>query len=172
MRPTLVHCHLLYLNKLQLWLEHSVKFPFGEGNGNPLQCSCLENPRDGGVWWAAIYGVAQSWTRLKRLSSSSSKLILPSLASGPWHHLCYTVHCWQFFTPWLLCPLTFALLQGRVTILFTFEAPRPSMQHLILRVSINVSRIKLSGTLKYGKAHWVYKTYVILNKWINGKAVW
>ena len=46
----------------------------GEGNGNPLQCSCLENPRDGGAWWAAIYGVAQSRTRLMRLSSSSSRL--------------------------------------------------------------------------------------------------
>ena len=44
----------------------------GEGNGNPLQCSCLENVRDRGAWWAAIYGVAQSQTRLKRLSSSSS----------------------------------------------------------------------------------------------------
>ena len=44
----------------------------GERNGNPLQCSCLENPRDGGAWWAAIHGVAQSWTRLKRLSSSST----------------------------------------------------------------------------------------------------
>ncbi|KAI4548386.1 hypothetical protein MG293_000716 [Ovis ammon polii] len=44
----------------------------GEGNGNPLQYSSLENPRDGGAWWAAIYGVAQSRTRLKRLSSSSS----------------------------------------------------------------------------------------------------
>ena len=44
----------------------------GEGNGNPLQCSCLENPRDGGAWWAAVYGVAQSQTQLKRLSSSSS----------------------------------------------------------------------------------------------------
>ena len=44
----------------------------GEGNGNPLQCSCLENPRDGGAWWAAISGVAQSRTRLKRLSKSSS----------------------------------------------------------------------------------------------------
>ena len=44
----------------------------GEGNGNPLQCSSLENPRDGGAWWAAVYGVAQSRTRLKRLSSSSS----------------------------------------------------------------------------------------------------
>ena len=44
----------------------------GEGNGNPLQCSCLENPRDGGAWWAAISGVAQSRTRLMQLSSSSS----------------------------------------------------------------------------------------------------
>ena len=42
----------------------------GEGNGNPLQCSCLENPRDRGAWWAAIYGVPQSRTRLKRLSST------------------------------------------------------------------------------------------------------
>ena len=44
----------------------------GEGNGNPLQCSCLENPREGGAWWAAVYGVAQSRKRLKQLSSSSS----------------------------------------------------------------------------------------------------
>ena len=44
----------------------------GEGNGNPLQYSCLENPRDGGAWWAAVHGLAQSQTRLKRLSSSSS----------------------------------------------------------------------------------------------------
>ena len=48
----------------------------GEGNGNPLQCSCLENPRDRGAWWAAIYGVAQSWTWLKRLSSSSKNVQL------------------------------------------------------------------------------------------------
>ena len=51
----------------------------GEGNGNPLQCSCLENPRDGRVWWAAVYGVAQSWTRLKWLSSSSNPFILSEL---------------------------------------------------------------------------------------------
>ena len=44
----------------------------GEGNGNPLQCPCLESPRDGGAWWAAVYGVTQSRTRLKRLSSSRS----------------------------------------------------------------------------------------------------
>ena len=48
----------------------------GEGNGNPLQCSCLENPRNAGAWWAAVYGVAQSRTRLKRLSSSSSRIQL------------------------------------------------------------------------------------------------
>ena len=44
----------------------------GEGNGNPTQCSCLENLRDGGAWWAAVYGVTQSQTQLKRLSCSSS----------------------------------------------------------------------------------------------------
>ena len=51
----------------------------GEGNGNPLQCSCLENPRDGGAWWAAVYGVTQSRTRLKWLSSSSSSTSLLNL---------------------------------------------------------------------------------------------
>ena len=44
----------------------------GEGNGNSLQCSCLENPRDEGAWWAAVYRVAQSQTQLKRLGSSSN----------------------------------------------------------------------------------------------------
>ena len=54
------------------WLHfHFSLSCIGEGNGNPLQCSCLENPRDGGAWWAAIYGIyAQSRTRLKQLSSS------------------------------------------------------------------------------------------------------
>ena len=48
----------------------------GEGKGNPLQCSCLENPRDGGAWWAAFSVVSQSQTRQKRLSSSSNKTII------------------------------------------------------------------------------------------------
>ena len=48
-----------------VWLLEQSSLPVGEGNGNPLQCSCLENPRDGGASWAAVYGVAQSWTRLK-----------------------------------------------------------------------------------------------------------
>ena len=61
----------------------------GEGNGNPLQCSCLENPRDGGAWWAAIYGVTQSRTWLKRLSSSSSSEPVKLLS-----------HVRLFATPW------------------------------------------------------------------------
>ena len=60
----------------------------GEGNGNPLQCSCLENPRDSGAWWAAVYGVAQGRTRLKRLSSSGSS------------RLCF--RCVQIKIPYLL----------------------------------------------------------------------
>ena len=55
------------------WLHFAFSLSWiGGGNGNPPQCSCLENPRDGRAWWAAVYGVAQSWTRLKWLSSSSS----------------------------------------------------------------------------------------------------
>ena len=58
------------------WLHfHFSLSCIGEGKGNPLQCSCLENPRDGGAWGAAVYGVAQSRTRLKRLSSSSSRKV-------------------------------------------------------------------------------------------------
>ena len=85
----------------------------GEGNGNPLQCSYLENPRDGGAWWAAIYGVAQGRTRLKWLNSSSRfvivfpprrKHLLISWLQSP----CAVIlepkkicHCFQFFClPW------------------------------------------------------------------------
>ena len=58
-----------------LHFHFSLSF-IGEENGNPLQCSCLENPRDGGAWWAAVSGVGQSRTRLKRLSTSSGSSIL------------------------------------------------------------------------------------------------
>ena len=57
---------------LVTYFIYSRVYMSGEGNANPLQYSCLENPRDGGTWWTAVYGVAQSRTRLKRLSSSSS----------------------------------------------------------------------------------------------------
>ena len=66
------------------WLHfHFSLSCIGEGNGNPLQCSCLETPRDGGAWWAAVYGVAQSQTQLKCLSTSSSSCpVRPTLGSG------------------------------------------------------------------------------------------
>ena len=59
----------------------------GEGNGNPLQCSCLGNPTVGGAWWAAIYGVTQSRTQLKRLSSSSSSSMGRQVQSLGWEDL-------------------------------------------------------------------------------------
>ena len=60
----------------RLQFELMCLFVFGEGNGNPLQYSCLKNPRDRGAQWVAVYGVTQSQTRLKRLSSSSSSLFV------------------------------------------------------------------------------------------------
>ena len=91
----------------------------GEGNGNPLQCSCLENPRDRGAWWAAVYGVTQSGTRLKRLSSSSlaarlvivfllrSKCLLISWLQSPSvvilepkKIVCHCFHCFPIYFPW------------------------------------------------------------------------
>ena len=66
-----------------------------EFHGNPLQCSCLENPRDGGAWWAAVCGVAQSRTRLKRLSSSSREF--QSSVLSPLYkiaHICQEQHTW------------------------------------------------------------------------------
>ena len=76
-RRSLVGCSSWGLEELDMTERLHFHFSLsciGEGNGNPLWCSCLENLRDGGAWWAAVYGVAQSWTRLKRLSSS--KLML------------------------------------------------------------------------------------------------
>ena len=66
------------MGSLELDMTERLQFHFslsciGEGNGNPLQCSCLENPRDGGAWWAAVYGVAQRQTRLKWFSSSKGR---------------------------------------------------------------------------------------------------
>ena len=59
-------CKMLYAIFIYFYIN--LLYLFGEGNGNPLQCSCLENPRDGEAWWSAVYGVAESRTRLKQLS--------------------------------------------------------------------------------------------------------
>ena len=74
-RGSLVGCHLWGHKESDTTEQLHFHFSLiciGEGNGNSLQCSCLENPRDGGAWWAAIYGVTKSQIQLKRLSSSSS----------------------------------------------------------------------------------------------------
>ena len=74
MKSTEAQASKIFLIIFHFWVLGGAKKEFGlpnlsgEGNGNPLQCSCLENPRDRGAWWAAVYGVTQNWTQLKRLS--------------------------------------------------------------------------------------------------------
>ena len=80
----------------------------GEGNGNPFQCSCLENPRDRGAWWVAIYGVTQSQTRLTRLSSSFSLFIFTS--SIHWGRPSYLT--------WLLCRTLHSVSYGFLFLLY------------------------------------------------------
>ena len=93
------------------WLHFSVSC-IGEGNGNPLQCSCLENPRDRGAWWAAVYGVAQSRTRLKRLSSSRCMILWIAMDSFQctWvclirFNVCVSYHCLHVRACCMLSPL-------------------------------------------------------------------
>ena len=95
----------------------------GKGNGNPLQCSCLENPRDGGAWWAAIYGVAQSWTRLKQLSIIIQLSSVQSLS-----------HIRLFVTPGTAArQASLSITSSRSLLkLMSIESVMPS-NHLILR---------------------------------------
>ena len=79
----------------------------GEGNGNPLQCSCLENPRDGGAWWVAVYGVAQSRTRLKRLSSSSSSMLYSRFLL-----FIYFIHYCHLLVSWIASPTQWTVNSG------------------------------------------------------------
>jgi len=92
---------------------------FGEGNGNPLQCSCLENPRDGGIWWAAVCGVAQSQAWLKRLSSSSS--ILPEHPMGGPASLALGWHLWQAMFTWHFNTLGCGLIKRAIHLQVSFH---------------------------------------------------
>ena len=97
-RRSLVGCSPWGHNESDMteWLHfHFSLSCIGEGNGNPLQCSCLENPRDSGAWWAAVYGVAQSRTRLKQLSSSSSSMVSPVDMNGCENWIIKKAECWR-----------------------------------------------------------------------------
>ena len=91
----------------------------GEGNGNPLQCSCLENPRDGGAWWATVYGVAQSRMWLKQLSSSSS--LRKGFHGTYWLNFIY-LSSWKL----LFCGCTFYFSTCIFLILFTLAREGPN----------------------------------------------
>ena len=111
---TLVGCSPWGLEELdttkRLHFHFSLSY-IGERNGNPLQCSCLENPRDVGAWWAAVYGVAQSQTRLKRLSSSSSRILL-SVSRTELCHVCLTASSifWEIIRYSIYNILSYSLL--------------------------------------------------------------
>ena len=96
------------------WLHfHFSLSCIGEGSGTPLQCSCLENPRDRGAWWAAVYGVAQSQTRLKWLSrSSSSSSELWTFLGAPVRISLSRELIWRRFTSW-----------GCTEMVFLFKVP-------------------------------------------------
>ena len=106
----------------------------GEGNGNPLQCFCLENPRDGEAWWAAVYGVAQSKTRLKRLGSSSSihvSILFQILFLVQFSSVAQSV--WYFVTPrTAACQASLSINNSQSWLkLMSIELVMPS-NHLIL----------------------------------------
>ena len=92
----------------------------GEGNGNLLQCSCLENPRDGGAWWAAIYGVALSRTQLKRLSSGSSSRssIMPNTVRNAKRNLFNSFNRYLWGNFYLPCPW---MVSGNTSVIFFLE---------------------------------------------------
>ena len=140
----------------------------GEGNGNPLQCSCLENPRDGGACWAAVYGVAESRTWLKRLSSSSSS---SSMSFSLWHYLLFVDIHVVSTSMWALWGL--AVCQGLFHPLHCFpeqlsfwidhhnqsgcpeEAAHPALNHL--------GATKVVGALS--RTAWIPSAWVCPNAW-------
>ena len=101
----------------------------GEGNGNPLQCSCLENPRGGGAWWAAISGVAWSPKRLKWLSSSSNSVSFKDIVSLLIFLSGWSIHSWKSLTiiaflsisPFISVDVFFMYLGASMSVAYTFQ---------------------------------------------------
>ena len=108
----------------RLHFHFSLSFT-GEGNGNPLQRSCLENPRDGRAWWAAVYGVAQSQTQLTWLSSSSSSRCFqsPLTPTQENYNICQGIPFSKF---WLL-----GILANGKWYIFKIHVLKQSFQHLV-----------------------------------------
>ena len=100
----------------------------GEGNGNPLQRSCLENPRDGGAWWAAVCGVTQSQTRLNWLSSSSSNIIKYWLYS-----VCCTIYPWSLFIFYMV-----ACTSLSPTLISLSPSPSPLVTTSLFSISVSL----------------------------------
>ena len=108
----------------------------GEGHGNPLQCSRLENPRDRGAWWAAFYGVAQSRTRLKRLSSSSVYLskILPSSVKRYSFGTVYFCISEAIKEYWLCTGYSTKLCDCRIFFCIYFKMYHGPLKHILFQV--------------------------------------
>ena len=137
----------------------------GDGNGNPLQCSCLENPRDRGALWAAVYGVAQSWTRLKRLSSSRNVL---DRTPTKGQDLC---------TCFISCILT-SIPPGQESIGFLYKGPENKIKKKKNLQVIESCSFKVSGATTQ-PCHWRVKIAIDIRKqtsigglsrWLSGKA--
>ena len=130
-----------------------------EGNGNPLQCSCLENPMDGEAWWAAVYGVAQSWTQLKRLSSSSSTEYIyfvlftcPALSKGwknPQRNVSHSNPC--TFTLWWSCNAN----HGN-TVPTAIQQALENIQHYVFKcilTGVLIVKVGVEGILSFKLNH-------------------
>ena len=137
----------------------------GEGNGNPLQCSCLENLRDGATWWAAVYGVAQSRTWLKRLSSSSRskvcihhhhltlrfinlcKTFVPTSCHSPWlQNLASGNHSSTFYLYMCVCALSHLSHVQLFANLMDCRLPASSVQGILQRILEWVSMLSSRGS--------------------------
>ena len=114
----------------------------GEGNGNPLQCSCLENPRASGAWWAAVYGVAQSWTRLRRLAAAAA-----ATSTDGKTHLLHTEAASESLSP--RCSVGTAVGAAHVQ-----------------KISLWYQVCQLKQTLKSPATYSVAPNYVLTESWI------
>ena len=136
----------------------------GEGNGNPLQCSCLENPRDREAWWASVYGVAQSRTRLKQLSSSSSQLLVYMIFTSQCTSM--LIHVQLFVTLWTLAhqvPVSMEFSRQGYWRGLLCPSPRNFPYPRIEPMSPIVA-VSFFTTWATSEAHSLHKTYV---KWMQ-----